>query len=166
MEQWTKRFTLGRTGSLKGPKGELLLVARKTGKTTTILGLKANEWKVYRKPVTPGGKEELKMDVWISPEIGAPKQIEEVFSGFLRFPLQKGVVLKASHDNYGRMVPDLETLEVKKTAFQPAIFEPRKGYTKVKDEMQLIMDESTDDMIGGALDTTPTKTTVTHPVKP
>jgi len=164
MEQWTKRFTLGRTGNLKGKNGELLLVARKTGKTSTISGLKAFEWKVYKKPTLPNEKETVKMVIWLTPEIFPPPQIEQIFSSFLNFPLKKGMVLKASHDNYGRVVPDIETLEVKKASFQPAIFEPRKGYTKVKDEMQLIMDESSDDMIGGALDTTPA--TGTHPVKP
>jgi hypothetical protein len=164
MEQWTKRFTLGRTGNLKGKNGELLLVAKKTGKTSTILGLKSFEWKVFKKSPLPNEPEQLKMVFWLTPDISPPKQIGQIFSGFLQLPLQKGMLLRASHDNYGRIVPDLDTLEAKKATFQPAIFEPRKGYTKVKDEMQLIMDESTDDMIGGALDTAPT--TVKHPMKP
>jgi hypothetical protein len=52
------------------------------------------------------------------------------------------------------MVPVLETLDVQRKALPAQNFEPLKNYRRVKDEVGLMMDESTEDMVNDLLDST------------
>ena len=159
--QFMKKFPMGQNNRTHGKNGELLIVSKATGKTSKIVGFNAKEFEVRRKSTQPRTNRPLEdrvTNLWIATDIIAPAAVSQLIYTQLNVPQQNGIPLKVTQKNGDRTISVLETQEIKKTTFAPTIFEPLKGYKKVKDEMQLLMDEGTDDIMGGALDTGPTPT--------
>jgi len=153
-EQWGKKFVIGGSmNSMKTKDGKSLLSSQPTGKTMKIFGYRAKEVEVIRaaRPALDMPAEKVS-EVWIASDILPPPQIAELFCHHLNIPTQKGIPLRVFNRAKGRMVSILDTLAIKRGPIAPEIFLPLKGYKQVKDEMQLIMDDSTEDMIGGPLD--------------
>jgi hypothetical protein len=157
--QFMKRFQMGQSNRTHGKNGELLIISKETGKSTKIVGFNAKEYEVRRKASVPTPKrtfEDRITNLWIATDIIAPAAVSQLIYTQLNVPQQNGIPLKVTQKNGDRTISVLETQEIKKTKFSPTIFEPLKGYKKVKDEMQLLMDDGSDDILGGALDTGPT----------
>jgi hypothetical protein len=151
---WQKKFIFGQTEKYKDQYGHSTLTAKQTGKTIRICKLKAFECVVERKGNSKLGIPTEKVtDLWVASEIDAPRQVAEIFCSRLNIPSQKGIPLRAIHRNNGKMVQVLDTLDVQRKVLPPSNFEPLKNYKKVKDEMGLMMDDSTEDMVNDLLDT-------------
>lgn len=154
-KEWQKKLIISQGNKLRDQRGQLRLESHSTGRTTKICKFRAQEYTVDRKGDAKLGIPPLRMtELWIASDIKAPQQITEVFCSQLSVPAAKGIPLKAIHrNNGGRMVPVLETLDVQRKAIPAQNFEPLKNYKKVKDEVGLMMDESTEDMVNDLLDT-------------
>ena len=162
---WGKKFTIGSMGSMKLKEGKQKLISQPTGKSMKISGHSAKQVEVIR----AANKEmdlpaETITEVWIASDILPPPQVMELFCQHLNIPVQKGVPLRVLNRSKGKMIAVLDTLGIKKGPLSPDIFLPMKGYRKVEDEMQLLMDDSAEDVIGGPLDkySTPTPAPVRH----
>jgi hypothetical protein len=154
-KDWQKKLVGSQSSRLRDPRGQIKLESRKTGRSTKICKFKAQEYYVDRKGDPKLGIPNLRMtELWIASEIKAPPQVTEIFCSQLNVPAAKGIPLKALHRNNGRMVSVLETLDVQKRPVPIAHFEPMKNYRRVKDEVGLMMDESTEDMVNDLLDST------------
>jgi hypothetical protein len=152
--QWGKKFTIGGLNSLaKGRDGKTQLTSQPTGKTMKIFGYKVMQVEVIKaaKPELDQPAEKV-TEVWIAADIHPPPPVSELFCQHLNIPVQKGIPLRMFNRAKGKMVSVLDTLAIKKGPIAPETFDQLKGYKKVQDEMQLIMDDSTEDMIGGPLD--------------
>jgi len=152
-DQWGKKFVIGSMNSMKLKEGRQKLNSQPTGKVMKISGYKAKEVEVIRaaKPELDLPAEKITA-VWIATDIQPPPQVMELFCQHLNIPPQKGVPLRVLNRAKGKMVSVLDTLAIKKGPISPDIFVPLKGYRKVNDEMQLLIDDSSDDIIGGPLD--------------
>lgn len=151
--EWQKKLIVSQGSKFRDPRGQLKLESRSTGKSAKICNFRAQEYLVDRKGDPKLGIPTQRMtEIWIASEIKAPPQITQVFCSQLNVPSAKGIPLKAIHRQNGRMVPVLETLTVQKKALPASLFEPMKDYKKVKDEVGLMMDESTEDMVNDLLD--------------
>lgn len=155
---WRERFTFscktssGKTGLLDR-NGQLQLTSHATGKFEKICKFKAAQWVVERKANQKLGLPQQKLtELWIASDIKAPPEITQIFCSRLNVPVTKGIPLKAVHLSNGRMVSVLETLAVEKKLLPASLFEPIKGYRRVKDELALMMDESAEDMVNDLLD--------------
>jgi hypothetical protein len=151
--QWNTRFTLFHTNGIRLKEGKATLTSQKTGKSMKIAGFKANEVKVIREARPElGMPKEITTEIWIASEIVPPPPVAQLFCEHLNVPVQRGIPLRVFQKAKGKMVSVLDTLSIKRGPIPPDAFEPMKGYKKVKDEMQLIMDDASEDMIGGPLD--------------
>jgi hypothetical protein len=152
--EWQQKLIFSQTDKLNNEFGRYKLTAKTTGKTTRISGLRAYECLVERKGDSKLGVPTEKItDLWIASDINAPPQVAQIFCSRLNIPTQKGIPLRATHRNNGRMVSVLDTLDVHRKTLPPSNFEPLKNYKRVKDEMGLMMDESTEDIVNDLLDT-------------
>jgi hypothetical protein len=150
---WQEKFVLGQESRLRGLKGHLKLESHTTGRTAKICKFKAQEYCVDRKGDPKQGTPTQRVtELWIASDIKAPPEITEVFCSQLNVPAAKGIPLRAFHRTNGRMVSVLETLDVQKKTLPASYFEPLKNYRRVKDEVGLMMDDSTEDMVNDLLD--------------
>ncbi len=152
-KRWQQRFTVSEKSSYRDTGGKLALFARNSGKTAEIEHFKTYECWVMKKG-DPGKNiaEEKVTQLWIASDIKAPPQIAQIFCSHLGIPAQKGIPLKASRCLNGKMVSALETLSVERRIIPASTFEPLPGYKKVKDEIELVMGESTNEAMEDLLD--------------
>lgn len=157
-KRWQQRFSISLKSNYRDSQGQLALIAKDTGKTMTIDHYRAFEcWVLKKGEPQKHIAEEKISQLWIATDIKAPSQIAQIFCSHLGMPVKKGIPLKASHNNNGKMVSVLETLSVERRRMPPATFAPLPGYRKVKDELELVMGESTDEVMGDLLDLPPDK---------
>jgi hypothetical protein len=163
--RWTSQFLLPRSSALRSQQGKSILKSKATGKSMRISGYQANQIEVIR-PARPEMRlpEEILTEVWTASDIFPPPEVAELICRHLNVPVQKGVPLRVFNKTRGKMVSVLDTLAIKRGPVPPETFEPMKGYKKVKDEMQLIMEDTGEDMIGGPLEqnTTPAPGAARH----
>lgn len=117
----------------------------KTGKTLTIAGSKAAEVGLIRQNGTKYG------ELWMSNDIVAPKQFSEVVGSMVMVPIKTGgAPLRAAifKERAGKIVQVLDTTSATKKSVDSCVFEPMKGFNKVKDEMALLFAESPDGSAG------------------
>ncbi len=113
----------------------------KTGKTQQIGGAPAYEVALTR---TTGAKYG---EIWMASNIVAPKQFSEVVGSMVMVPIKTGgTPLRAAmfQQRAGKIVQVFDTNTVAKKTVDSSMFEPLKGYNKVKDEMALLFAESPD----------------------
>jgi hypothetical protein len=113
----------------------------KTGKTITIAGAKAYEVALVRPTGTRYG------ELWMATDIVAPKQFSEVVGSMVMVPIKTGgAPLRASmfQQRVGKIMPAFDTTSAVKKSVDTCVFEPMKGFNKVKDEMALLFAESPD----------------------
>jgi hypothetical protein len=150
--QFGRKFTLTRRIKTRDKNGELLLTSRSTGRSLKIEGHQASEITINRKADPELGlRSETTTDLWIASDIIAPPEIATVFCQNLNIPVQKGIPLRVLQRKNDKMVSILETLAIKRGHLAPETFQPLKGYKKVKDEIQLLMDDSVEDMLDDSL---------------
>jgi hypothetical protein len=119
--------------------------AEKTGKTVSISGSKAFEVALIRQNGTKYG------ELWMAEGIVAPKQFSEVVGGMVMVPIKTGgTPLRAAvfKERQGKLVQVLDTTIATKKSIDSCVFEPMKGYNKVKDEMALLFAESPEGSAG------------------
>lgn len=111
----------------------------KTGKTLSIAGSKATEVGLIRQNGTKYG------ELWMANDIVAPKQFAEVVGSMVMVPIKTGgTPLRAAifKERAGKIVQVLDTTSATKKSLDSCVFEPMKGFNKVKDEMALLFAES------------------------
>ncbi len=152
-KRWQQRFCISPKSNYRDTRGQLALIAKDTGKTMTIEHYQAFECWVMKKgePKKHIAEEKLSQ-LWIASDIKPPAQIAQLFCSHLGIPVKRGIPLKASHNNNGKMVSVLETLSIERRRIPSSTFAPLPGYRKVKDELELVMGESTDEAMGDLLD--------------
>jgi hypothetical protein len=154
-KEWQKKLVMTQGNKIRDQRGQIKLESHRSGKIAKICKFRAQEYVVERKGDAKLGIPTQRMtELWIASDIKAPPQVTEVFCSQLNVPAAKGIPLKAFHRTNGRLVSVLETLDVQKKALPASLFEPLKGYKRVKDEVGLMMDESTEDMVNDLLDST------------
>jgi len=152
-KRWQQRFSVNAKSSYRDEHGRLALIVKNTGRTMTIEHYKAYECWVIRKSEPQKHIEEQKISqLWIASDIKLPPQIAQIFCSHLGIPAQKGIPLKASHNTNGKMVSVLETLCVERRTMPQTNFDPLPGYKKVKNEIELVMGESSDESMNDLLD--------------
>ncbi len=152
-QRWQQRFSINAKSSYRDERGRLALTVQNTGRTMTIEHYKAYECWVVRKSEPKKHIAEQKISqLWIASDIKLPPQIAQIFCSHLGIPAQKGIPLKASRDTNGKMVSVLETLSVDRRQMPGSNFDPLPGYKKVKNEIELVMGESSDEAMNDLLD--------------
>lgn len=111
----------------------------KTGKTLTIAGTKAYEVGITK----PGG---IKYgSLFMASDIVAPPQFSEVVGSMMMVPIKTGgAPLRAAvfQPRQKEIVQVFDTVSASKRSVDTSVFEPMKGFNKVKDEMALLFAES------------------------
>jgi hypothetical protein len=123
----------------------------KTGVTEPIAGTKAYEVGITK----PGGMRYG--SIWMASDIVAPQQFSEVVGSMMMVPIKTGgAPLRAQmyQPKQHKIVQVFDTISAKKKTVDTSMFEPMKGFNKVKDEMALLFAESNDGD-GGMFDSGP-----------
>jgi len=148
-EQWKdKVFFMPSNKTTKAKSDIQQMKVEKTGKTLTISGAKAYEVALIRQNGTKYG------ELWMATDIVAPKQFSEVVGSMVMVPIKTaGTPLRASmfQQRANKIMPALDTTSVTKKSLDACVFEPMKGFNKVKDEMALLFAESPDGAGGSGL---------------
>ena len=129
------------------------LKVKKTGKSKSIANLKVKQVVFLTSSGSKYG------EFWVSEKINVPVQFKEVVANMLRIPSETGgTPLKAiirRKDN--KLTSVLETEKAEYVDVSANLFNPQKGYRKVKDEMALLFADSeifgggeSDTMFGGS----------------
>ncbi len=141
-EQWKDRGFFMPSGKSNKAKSDLHeMKMSKSGKTKEIAGLKAHEIVITRRDGVKYG------ELWIASNVVAPKQFSELVSSMVMLPMKAtGAPIEASifQSKVNKIVPVLSTESAKKSSVDASLFEPLKGYNRVKDEMALMFAESPD----------------------
>jgi len=152
-KRWQQRFIFSDKSNYRDSSGKLSLLARNTGKMNEVDHFKTYECLVIKKgDVSKNIPEEKISQLWIASDIKAPPQIAQIFCSHLAIPAQKGIPLKASRCVNGKMISALETLSVERRFIPASTFESLPNYKKVKDELELVMSESTNEAMEDLLD--------------
>ena len=151
--QWKDRvFFMPASGKTAKAKAEFAqMKVGKTGKTESIAGAKAYEVGITK----PGGMKYGSL--WMASDIVAPPQFSEVVGSMMMVPIKTGgAPLRAQvfQPKQREIVQVFDTVSASKKSVDTAMFEPMKGFNKVKDEMALLFAESPDGG-GGMFDAAP-----------
>ncbi len=144
-----KRLILSQKIKATDKNGLPLLTSQRTGRSQTIGGHKASEIRVFRKADPEVGRQSSTTELWIASDIAAPPEISEVFCQHLNIPVQQGIPLRVALQKSDKRISVLDTVTIKRGKVSQEIFAPMKGYRKVKDELQLLMEDSTQDVLEG-----------------
>lgn len=121
----------------------------KTGKTQSIAGTKAFELALTRNTGARYG------ELWMASDIAAPVQFSEVVGSMVMVPIKTGgTPLRAAmfQPKAGKIVQVFDTVSVAKKSIDSSVFEPMKGFNRVKDEMALLFAESPEGSGSGLFD--------------
>lgn len=142
-EVWKERGFFMPSSSMSGGRGHGIdklktLKVKKTGNILTIAGCKSTEVVINYQDGTKYG------EIWLSSSILAPKQFSEVIGKMVRAPIEEGgtPMRVAIMQRPGTFSQVLDTVAAKKIDVDAKLFEPLKGYRKVKDEMALLFETS------------------------
>lgn len=140
--QWKDRmFFMPSQKNNKAKSDISQMQVKKTGQSLNISGSKAYEFALNKPDGTRYG------ELWMANNIVAPKQFSEVVGSMVMVPIKTGgTPLRAGlfQQRAGKIVQVFDTTSVTKRSVDACVFEPLKGYNKVKDEMALLFDESLD----------------------
>jgi hypothetical protein len=152
-KNWQNKFILDSKSVNKNSGGKFALTSYYTGKTMKIAKFQTSECLVVKK-VDSSKKiaAEKVSQLWIASSIKAPPQIAQIFCSHLTIPIQKGIPLRANRYVNGKAVAALDTQFVERRMVSASMFEPLSGYKKVKDEMELVMGESSSQAMEDLLD--------------
>lgn len=119
----------------------------------TISGIKTKNWNWYGVDPKNPKKTRLLYEFSCTNEMGLSKKLMEVASICCYLPPGKGMPLRVIGENASGKKVFLNTTFVSKTMVDPAIFKLPKGYTRVKNEMEVllkkkgtVMDEDVSDL--------------------
>lgn len=151
--QWKDRvFFMPSSGKTAKAKSEFAqMKVGKTGVTESIAGAKAYEVGITK----PGGIRYG--SIWMASDIVAPQQFSEVVGSMMMVPIKTGgAPLRAQmfQPKQHKIVQVFDTISARKKTVDTSMFEPMKGFNKVKDEMALLFAESNDGD-GGMFDSGP-----------
>lgn len=140
-KNWDKSFLLGNRSSSK-QNGSPIFIVKRTGNEIQIAKCRAYECLVLKKEETNSGvREEKVFQVWVAKDIKAPLPIAQMFCAHLRVPAQSGIPLQVNRFINGKPVSALETILIEKHSVPTSTFGSLPGYRKVKDELELVMEE-------------------------
>jgi hypothetical protein len=143
-KNWQNKFMLSGKSNYRDVNGKIALTTHNTGKNLVIDKFKTNEYLVVRKGEPDKNIPEEKISqLWIATDIKAPPQIAQIFCSHLGIPIQKGIPLRANRYANNKTVLVLDTISITRQKISYADFNALLGYKKVKDEIELIMGEST-----------------------
>lgn len=138
-DQWKERGFF--MPAARGKNGERLdrfkgMKVKKTGKSLDIAGCKSYAVTINLPTGSKYG------DIWLASGITAPPQFSEVIGKMVQIPIEKGgTPLRAKilqRSGHAAMV--LDTLGASKKKVSASLFDPLKGFRRVKDEMALLLD--------------------------
>ncbi len=152
-KSWQKKFILGSKNNSSNMYAGPAFKVHNTGKTMRIDNFRTYECLAIRR-ADPNKKlaEESMTQLWLSSDIKAPRQIEQIFCSQLGIPVHMGIPLGANRSVNGKMVSILKTLSVKRRPLAVSTFNSLTGYRQVKDEFELVTGESSKDAIENLLD--------------
>jgi len=138
-DQWKERGFF--MPAARGKNGERLdrfkgMKVKKTGQSLDIAGCKS-----YGVTINlPSGSKYG--DIWLASGITAPAQFSEVIGKMVQIPIEKGgTPLRARiFERSGHAALVLDTLGASKKRVSASLFDPLKGFRRVKDEMALLLD--------------------------
>ncbi|MBA3994616.1 MAG: hypothetical protein C0469_13910 [Cyanobacteria bacterium DS2.3.42] len=133
--------------------GWLKRLERKKPYVETISGVKADNWTWYGYDPKNPKKTHLLYDFACTREMGLPPRLMEVASICCYLPVGKGMPLRVVGETASGTKVFLNTTFISKTMVDPAIFKLPKGYTRVRNEMEVllkkkgtVMDEDVSDL--------------------
>jgi len=138
---WKDKFNASRFGGKKASiKHEMKSV--KTGKSTMIAGQKADL--VVISFVFKNGTPSQKVaECWMADSVVPPAAFVELMHNMLNVPTDQGMPLRVTQfRDTGKPATILDTTKVEKAPVPKTAFEMPKGFKKVDDEMQLMVDDS------------------------
>jgi len=152
-KDWQNKFILNNKSLNKNSIKKLVLTSYYTGKTAKIAKFQTRECLVVKKgDCSKKIPEEKVSQLWIASNIKAPPQIWQIFCSHLTIPIQKGIPLRANRYVNGKTIAALDTQFVERRMVPASTFEPLSGYKRVKDEMELVMGESSSRAMEDLLD--------------
>ncbi|PWT94562.1 MAG: hypothetical protein C5B53_12825 [Candidatus Melainabacteria bacterium] len=133
----------------------------KTDRTAKIAGLNSRLYILIHAKKTGKLDWTDKSEVWLTKEVSVPPSIAGLFAEVASLSPQLGVPLRAFRiRNRGMIVRTIDTVAYHKVAIKPNAFSSPKGYTKVSDEVAVLMEEDMDTLIeqqAGAFSSQPVK---------
>lgn len=124
------------------------------GRSGIVAGMKASEY--ICRSYSPQGKLAYTTEFWTCRNVAVPAGYVDDYAMICDVPRGYGIPLRAVRDTGGKKVKTIDTLSMRKMIFPPQIFQPLKGYRKVDDEMDMLIDSGSkgDDLsalLGGGL---------------
>lgn len=120
-----------------GPKGKSTY--EKVG-SAKIAGLPCTKY--VRKCTPPGKATVIVGEAWVTNELQLPKTTHDAAANSLNIPPSLGVPLRLVSKNvHGVRVTYLDTLTARRSRLMPGVFKLPNSYTRVNDEVSLILDE-------------------------
>jgi hypothetical protein len=145
-EQWKTKFASNfekhRKVAVKEVKVEY------TNKTEKIQGITAT--KVILREKNLQGVMDVATELWVAKSMISPPQFKQFIAKALHVPADfQGTPLRISVNQKGQMVQALDAYKVVKLAVNEDDYKPLTGYKVVKNEINLMMDDDDDSMLGG-----------------
>jgi hypothetical protein len=122
-----------------------------TKKTQKIEGVPTTQ--VILKEKQPDGKMDITTDIWVAKALNSPPQFKQFLSKALRVPSDfQGTPLRISvkqvRQEKSQMVQALDAYKVSKIDVSDGDFKALTGYKEVKNEINLMMDDDDNSMLG------------------
>ncbi len=144
-EQWKTKFANNFERHRKVSVGEVKV--EYTNKTEQIQGVTAT--KVILKEKNLKGVMDVATELWVAKNLSSPPQFKQFISKALRVPSDfQGTPLRISVNQKGQMVQALDAYKVTKLAVNEDDYKPLTGYKEVKNEINLMMDDDDNGMLG------------------
>ncbi|HEY9719332.1 MAG TPA: hypothetical protein V6C69_17780 [Trichormus sp.] len=137
---WKDKFNASRFGGRKSSvKHDMKSV--KTGKSTMIAGQKADL--VVINFVFKNAPPQKVAECWMADRVVPPPAFVELMHNMLNVPTDQGMPLRVTQfRENGKSATILDTTKVEQAPVPTASFVMPKGFKKVEDEMQLMVDDS------------------------
>lgn len=134
--QWSKRL-----------KSDSKLPMKKIGSGERVAGLQTVQY------LRDTGKPHKKQKIWVSTQLPLSRQLTDFVLNTVGLPTGLGLPVRmvSVYSDGRKEKTELNTISFKNAKLPPKIFELPSGYQKVKYEMELLVDKSSDSM-GGAED--------------
>lgn len=111
-------------------------------KTKTIIGLKTCQYLIGRARRSGTIDWSDASELWVTKELTLPQKVSDVFAEMASLPKGIGVPLRVLRmRNNGLIVTTINTLALRKTTVDEAIFKMPTGYERVDDELGVMMGE-------------------------
>ncbi|HEY9784152.1 MAG TPA: hypothetical protein V6D17_02035 [Candidatus Obscuribacterales bacterium] len=129
-------------GDMKAAAGDMKAAAGDIRATAISGAPEARRTTGAAKAANPPAANPREAEMWITKDVAVPVQFNELMSKIFVLPQEQGLPMKIScRQRNGKLTPIWHTLDLKRRAIPASTFLPLAGYTKVKDEVAMMLGE-------------------------